>query len=209
MDLLEDAALLWRRILTADPDAIFGPEASRLLNRNWADHLAQPGYMGAKCRPGGLVFVSMNPGAGPQAGLSAEDQRQYEALQHLRDADEFGVRAVFDELTRVLTEIMPVWRIYQNFVDPVLHALGLDFSEVAYVNLLKWRTKTSSGLARPMRSVGTTTRATRLSYSRPGTSLLLAATPAVHSGYTTRNPWTSISSRVPSATMWDQRGGRR
>ncbi len=80
--------------------------------------------------------------------MSAEDQRQYEALQHLRDADEFGVRAAFDELTRVLAEIMPVWRIYQNFVDPVLHALGLDFSEVAYVNLLKWRTKTSSGLAR-------------------------------------------------------------
>ena len=83
-----NAALLWRRILTADPEAVFRTHASRLMNRNWADRLPQPGYMGARYRPGGLVFVSMNPGAGPQAGLSADDQRQYGTLQRLRDADE-------------------------------------------------------------------------------------------------------------------------
>jgi len=81
-----NAALLWRRILTADPDAIFGAEVSRLMNRNWADRLPQPAYMGAK--------------------------------------------------------------IQQNFVVPVLRAAALDFSQVAYVNLLKWRTPASSGLAR-------------------------------------------------------------
>lgn len=40
------------------------------------------------------------------------------------------------------------WKIHQNFVAPVLRAAGLDFSQVAYVNLLKWRTTVSSGLAR-------------------------------------------------------------
>ena len=83
-----NAALLWRRILTADPDSIFGTESSRLMNRNWADRLTQPGYLGLRYRSGGLVFVSMNPGAGPQAGLSADDQRQYGALKRLRGADE-------------------------------------------------------------------------------------------------------------------------
>ena len=58
--------MLWRRILAADPEVVFGTEA-RLMNRNWADGLPQPGYMGAQYRPGGLVFVSMNPGAEPQA----------------------------------------------------------------------------------------------------------------------------------------------
>ena len=118
------------------------------MNRNWADRLPQPGYMGLRYRPGGPVFVSMNPGAGPQAGLSADDQRQYGALQRLRDADEAAALAVFDELTQVLAGIMPGWKIYQNFVAPVLHAAGLDFSQVAFVNLLKWRTTASSGLAR-------------------------------------------------------------
>jgi hypothetical protein len=43
---------------------------------------------------------------------------------------------------------MPCWKIHQNFVAPVLHAAGLDFHQAAYVNLLKWRTRASSGLAR-------------------------------------------------------------
>ncbi len=71
-----------------------------------------------------------------------------EPLQRLRDADEAAALAVFDELTQVLADIMPGWKIHQNFVAPVLRAAGLDFSQVAYVNLLKWRTKASSGLAR-------------------------------------------------------------
>lgn len=143
-----DAARLWRRILHTDPDVLFGMESSRLLNRNWGDRLAQPGYVGERYRPGGLVFVSMNPGAGPQGGMSADDQRQYGALEHLRDADDLTVSARFDELTDALAEIMPSWKIWQNFVRPVLEGTGQDWSEVAYVNLLKWRTVSSSGLAR-------------------------------------------------------------
>jgi hypothetical protein len=56
-------------------------------------------------------------------------------------------RAVFDELTQVLADIMPGWKIHRNFVAPVLRT-ALDFSQVPYVNLLKWRTVSSSGLAR-------------------------------------------------------------
>ena len=61
----------------------------------------------------------MNPGAGPQDGLSADDQRQYGALQRLRDADEPAALAGFDELTQVLADIMPGWKIHRNFVAPV------------------------------------------------------------------------------------------
>ena len=118
------------------------------MNRNWADRLPQPGYMGARYRPGGLVFVSMNPGAGPQDGLGADDLRQYAALERLRNCDEGAALAPFDELTHVLADVMPGWKIHRNFVAPVLCAAGVDFSQVAYVNLLKWRTSASSGLAR-------------------------------------------------------------
>ena len=48
----------------------------------------------------------------------------------------------------MLADIMPGWKIHQNFVVPVLRAAGLDFSQVAYVNLLKWRATASSGIAR-------------------------------------------------------------
>ena len=46
------------------PGSYLGNESTRLKNRNWADRLPQPGYRGLRYRPGGLVFVSMNPGAG-------------------------------------------------------------------------------------------------------------------------------------------------
>jgi hypothetical protein len=104
--------------------------------------------MGAQYRPGGLVFVSMNPRAGPQVVLNASDLHHYMALQGLKGADQSVARRAFDELTQVLADIMPRWRIYLNCVAPVLGAAGLDFAEVAYVNLLKWRPTTDGGLAR-------------------------------------------------------------
>jgi hypothetical protein len=146
--LRESAARLWRRILNADPAALFGREAVRLLNRNGRDRLPQPGYVGAGYQAGGLVFVSMNPGAGPQNGLSAEDLRQYRALETLRDATDGAASAAFDALTGVLAEVMVTWNIHRNFVVPVLKAAHTDFRQVAYLNLLKWRTAKSSGLHR-------------------------------------------------------------
>lgn len=148
VDIRQAAARLWREILRTDPDAIFGAETARLLNRHWADRLAQPGYIGTRYGPGGLVFVSMNPGAGPQDGFSPEDVRQYRALEGLRDAHDAALCPAFDELTTALADIMPTWKIHRNFVVPVLAAARVDFSQVAYINLLKWRTKASSGLAR-------------------------------------------------------------
>ena len=43
---------------------------------------------------------------------------------------------------------MHAWKMIRNFVSPVLDYAHVDFSQVAYVNLLKWRTRKSSGLAR-------------------------------------------------------------
>lgn len=47
-----------------------------------------------------------------------------------------------------LLDIMPRWTVYRGCIYPVLDALGLDFRDVAYVNLLKWRTQPSVSLAR-------------------------------------------------------------
>jgi hypothetical protein len=94
------------------------------------------------------MFVGMNPGGGPQEGLGRENLMQYEVLQNLREAEEDNLVAAFIELTNVLTAIMPTLRIFENFVRPILNCANLDFSQVAYLNLLKWRTKSSKRLAR-------------------------------------------------------------
>ena len=140
-------ALLWQRILQTDPQTLFGMGADRLQNRGWGDRIAQPGYVGREYEPGGLVFVSMNPGGGREKDeANAEDRRQYAVLTRLRDADANSVVPIFYKLSAVLSDIMPTWKIHRNFVVPVLKSAGVSFQRVAYLNLLKWRTESSSGL---------------------------------------------------------------
>jgi len=142
----EDCALYWQSMLRSDPEQIFGSEVKRLLNRNWGDRVPQPGYVGHNYKPGGLIFVSMNPGGGPNKGLGEEDKKQYEALQRLRDCKPAEATKRFHELSSLLHDIMQEWKIFKVFVAPVLEYSSATFSEVAYLNLLKWRTTKSSGL---------------------------------------------------------------
>lgn len=209
MALRESAALFWRGILRTDPDAIFGSEAHRLLNRHWADRLAQPGYIGARYSPGGLVFVSMNPGAGPQDGLSAEDVRQYRVLERLRDAEDGAVRAAFDDLTTALADIMPTWKIHRNFVAPVLAAAQVDFTQVAYVNLLKWRTRASSGLARLYALSWQHHTRAQLEVLAPSRVIAIGTDAGRACQRHADTPVTFDSSRALSATTWGQKGARR
>src|SRR2546428_792584 len=144
-DLARSAAVLWKRILLKDPAQVFGAELSHLLQRNWGDRIAQPGYVGRQYSLRGLAFVSMNPGGGPNQGLGPNDLAQYEIVQRLRDSAESATPGAFLELTTLLERLMPTWRICKNFVLPVLQYANLDFTRVSYLNLLKWRTKSSSG----------------------------------------------------------------
>jgi hypothetical protein len=148
MDVAFRSALAeqWQRILRLDPDTIFREERGKLLQRNWGDRLAQPGYVGMGYSPGGIAFVSMNPGAGDQEGLSPYDLQQYALLQALRDAPEGQRVEKFNELTTTLAEVMPIWRIFKVFVSPVLTSTRVGFESVAYLNLLKWRTSQSNSL---------------------------------------------------------------
>jgi len=146
--LARRAAPLWRRILRKNPAQVFGSEFHPLLQRNSGDLLAQPGYVGERYSPGGLIFVSMNPGGGPSEGLGRRDIAQYKCLRALRNSSEDDAASRFRELTGRLAEWMPGWKIIRNFVEPVLGYAHLEFDQVAYVNLLKWRTRKSSGLTR-------------------------------------------------------------
>jgi hypothetical protein len=141
-----ELAELWRKILQTDPETLFHSELGRLQNRSWGDRIAQPGYVGPNYRPGGVAFVSMNPGGGRGTGLGREDLLQYEALKQLRDCTDAEAAEKFEALTTILQQIMPTWTIIQRFVDPILLGSGIAFSLIAYFNLLKWRTSDSSNL---------------------------------------------------------------
>jgi hypothetical protein len=57
----------------------------------------------------------------------------------------------------VLADIMPGWKVHQ-IVAAVLRVAGLDFSQVAFVNLLSGAPGPAAALPGCMNSVATTTR---------------------------------------------------
>lgn len=142
------AASLWQRILRTDRQKLFGADAARLLDRHEGDKLAQPGYVGPSYQPGGLVLVGMNPGGGPQDGLGPADRDMYSASQAVREASPDELVPAFRLLTARLAEVMPTWKLHRNVVALVLAGTGRTMDDIAYVNLLKWRTDSSSGLSR-------------------------------------------------------------
>lgn len=138
---------IWQQILLTNPKAIFGAEVTKLSNRHYADAIPQPGFVGSNYRRGGLLFVAMNPGGGADEN-DPDDHKIYSALQRLRNADAKVRNEAFDEANVVHRLIVPEWKIWANFVSPILRCTGITMQEVAYINLLKWRTQKSSGLER-------------------------------------------------------------
>jgi hypothetical protein len=138
---IEKAAQLWQAILQTDTGDLFGEKYARhLLNRpHGFDQIAQPGYIGTEYS-GRLVFVSMNPGNGG-GGLSADDQKQYPALTRLRDAAPDELVPAFLQLSTILAEITPHWRIYKMLVEPILSRANIPVTQIAWLTLLQWRTE--------------------------------------------------------------------
>ncbi len=146
-NLQQSLALLWRRVLRTNRARLFGAESKRLRNLNWGDRIAQPGFVGPNYEAGGLVFVSMNPGGGDD-GLGPFDKAQYKILKRLRKCSKSDAATHFSEFNALLQYLIPRGDIggpiFQNFLEPVLHHARTDFSSVAYLNLLKWRTTKES-----------------------------------------------------------------
>lgn len=144
-------ASLWADILslTDHPQDVFGLFSDRLLDRGGADsdRLPHPGFVGRNYQPGGLLFLGMNPGNGPTNGPDPSEESHYEGLRRLRHASPNARRAAFDALMTYDESWYPQIRIMNVVVKPVLDGTNKGFDSIAYMNVLKWRTKSSSGLA--------------------------------------------------------------
>jgi len=136
---------IWQQILLTNPKAIFGAEVTKLSNRHYADAIPQPGFVGSNYRRGGILFIAMNPGGGADEH-DFDGRLIYATLQHLRASDVEARNAAFDQMNKTHQQIVPQWKICANFVSPVLKCTGQTLQDVAYINLLKWRTQKSSGL---------------------------------------------------------------
>ncbi len=104
-------------------------------------HTAAPGWVGAKWREGTLL-VGINPGGGgDNYRLNPSDERLYTSIRGFRDAENVQTRAqAFAHMTKVWSEAQQshnIWRV----VKAVLDATGESASEIAFMNILPFRTR--------------------------------------------------------------------
>jgi hypothetical protein len=142
-------AQLWAEIIKADAEKLFGCDSHLLRNESADDRTAQPGFVGARYRRGGLLFIGMNPG-GRVGRMTAADQPQFRLLKALRNASTGTRLAKFVELNRALSQSMQAWAVCKP-AKRILEALGLSFSQIAFLNLVKWRTRGERVSARVLR----------------------------------------------------------
>ena len=132
--------MLWQKIANNSPPPLLA--ASGLLHdrAHGYDCLPQPGFVGHRYRQGGLVIFGLNPAAGGD-GLSRDDITQYELLNNLRKASGNEVVEAFKALMNHFTQFMPNWKIIENNgLNSIFREHQISFSDVAYLNLCKWRT---------------------------------------------------------------------
>jgi hypothetical protein len=137
--LKRELADLWVSILNTDAKRLFGHDAALLRTKARDDKIAQPGYVGSRYRRGGLLFVGMNPG-GRAGQMTDADRDQLPILKRLRESSPHNRVERFDELNTELSRSMKHWSICRPVIS-ILEALEMDFQKIAYINLLKWRTK--------------------------------------------------------------------
>jgi hypothetical protein len=175
--LRAEFAELWHSILNSDPKSLFGPDAALLRHHKEDDWIAQPGYVGKKYKRGGLLFVGMNPGGTTIGEVSKDDQKQLALLTALRESSQRNRLAAFEELTSELSRSMKRWAIYQA-VERILESLDMSFSEVAYINLVKWRTKEERVSSRLLRKSWYAHAAPQIKLLQPGGTISLGVTTA-------------------------------
>ena len=131
-----------------DPRRVFPPGQSQILacstSPDYDDGVAQPGDVGASYATGGIVFIG-EPGS-RKTPRSAGDVQQLRVLEALKKADPAKREDYFGDLTRILTTIMPGWREIDTYAVPILVRTRLPLSQVAHINLLKWRSNRSDKL---------------------------------------------------------------
>jgi hypothetical protein len=133
-----ELSMLWQEISNRKSVEVLGDGAQMLRNSNPGDNLPQPGFVGAKYRSGSVLFIAMNPGG---KGLSAETAQVHQVIEQLQCASAGSLLDAFEALNGVHRIVVPNWKIFVNFVRPILDCTGLTIDDIAYINLLKWRTR--------------------------------------------------------------------
>lgn len=101
------------------------------------------GYVGRDYTPGkGLLFLAINPGGGGDAYTVRipEDEVFYPLLHKFKTTDQWRVLETFEAVNAAFVPIVKGWNLWR-ILGPTLDAAGADIHEVAYMNVVPYRTR--------------------------------------------------------------------
>ena len=133
-------AILWRDISRLNERDIFKDAPTARRHARGDDALAQPGYVGRGYRPGGVVFIGANPGGAKLKNVVTDGQQNRFLRALKRAGSEAESIDAFEALTAHLATAMRGWRLPQVAVNPVIAGTKIGFEDIAFINIVKWRT---------------------------------------------------------------------
>lgn len=114
------------------------------------------GYVGADYEAGrGLLLVAINPGGGGDAynRRIPEDEILYPVLAAFKNATAQEVLRRFEEVNEAFARVVRNWNLWR-ILAPTLEAAGMQLSEVAYINVVPYRTREDKMPPARARAVG-------------------------------------------------------
>lgn len=101
------------------------------------------GYIGANYQQGsGLLLLAINPGGGGDAYTKRipEDEIFYPLLKEFKQAGDAEVFPAFENINNSFASIVQRWNLWR-ILKPTLDAANKSINEVAYMNIVPYRTR--------------------------------------------------------------------
>jgi hypothetical protein len=135
-------------------DIIFGSDEASTRPINLLEDAATmfAGYVGTRYEPSkGVLLLAINPGGGGDAYATriAADEVFYPLLVAFKSSNS-DVQGTFERVNASFVQIVKTWNLWR-ILGPTLDAIGLQLDQVAYMNVVPYRTrqdKLPSALAR-------------------------------------------------------------
>ena len=145
MTFRREICKLWHDSVQIEREVIFGPCDAKYRPLHLADdaNTMFAGFVGRRYRSGaGILLLAINPGGGGDAYRSrtGEDEHFYPLLRAFKRATPEHALEAFERVNDTFAEIVSHWNVWK-IIKPTLKAAGKALDEVAFMNLVPYRTR--------------------------------------------------------------------
>lgn len=145
MPFRETLARHFHGLVQISRNEIFGDADAACAPINLPDDAATmfAGYVGDQYQPGrGLLLLAINPGGGRDAYTerTQEDEVFYPLLMEFKNSKNAEVSKGFERVNQSFVPIVKCWNLWR-ILGPTLLAAGRTVDEVAYMNVVPYRTR--------------------------------------------------------------------